>query len=296
MRRFLASATAAAFVAAGSFALAPTASAAPGDPIPVFVIHAIPGATVDVYVDATRVADDFNYGDAPLEADLPAGDEVQVRLVPGTNAEGDFTGVLIDETLTVPDVDAISLVAALAPGTAEPSPTLVVFEDSLEPTCEGEAAVVVRHTAAVGPVDVFIDGAVAIEALAFGEEDGGAIPADTDLDVDVALTGEPIENAVISTTINYAAGEVAYLYAVAPSVSSVEIIEVIDTVETEVCAEPTESPTATPTAAPTALPTAVPAGAVPTGSGTGTLWLGAALLALFGALVFGALRRNSSQL
>ena len=290
MRRSLAVGGASLAVLAAPLLAAAPAVAAPGDPVAVTIVHAIPGAVVDVYVDDDLLADDFAFdgADNPLEGELPAGAEVRVRIVPGTNPEGDFTGVLIDETLEVPDTEAVSLVAALNP---DERPVLVSFEDILLPTCEGDGEVVLRHTAPLGPVDIFIDGELALEALPFGEEDGGPVPADTDFDVDVAATGSAVEDAVISETIAVPEGTVLTVYAVGVDT----VFAVATEVGTESCEEPVEEPVEElPVAddAP-ATPESVPAGAAPAGATTGTATAAAALLAALTLIVATALRRRA---
>ena len=298
MRHLLASVSAAALVAAGFITLAPTASAEPGDPVSVEVVHAIPGAIVDVYIlDAEgewqRIIDDFEFGETFGPAELIAGDDVRIRVVPGDNDDGDARNPLIRFRGEVPDVERLTLVAALEQGDG-PEPVLVPFEDTLEPTCNDEADVVLRHTAPIPPVDVYADEVLVSEELAFGEEFATPIPADTEVQVDVTVNPDPIEDAAISAPLSYPEGVVAYLYAVVDPETGPGVLEVLDTIE---CTEPTPEPSEEPSVAAAAaepVPTAVPAGAEPVGSNPAALWFGAALVALFVAVVVGILRRDSA--
>jgi hypothetical protein len=75
---------------------------------------------------------------------------------------------------------------------------------------EGDACVQVIHASPDAPaVDVYVDGGLALEGLAFGAASGWvALPAG-DHQVQVAATGEAVDTAVIDATLTLEAG-VAY--------------------------------------------------------------------------------------
>lgn len=98
--------------------------------------------------------------------------------------------------------------AALAQGT--PASESTQCATTLEIGMEGDACVQVIHASPDAPaVDVYVDGELALEGLAFGTASGWvALPAG-DHQVQVAATGEAADTAVIDATLTLEAG-VAY--------------------------------------------------------------------------------------
>lgn len=279
-------------MSAGAVTGAAPAVAAPGDPVVVTIVHGIPGATVDVYIDDNRIEDDFTFEgpNNPLVGELPAGDTVRVRIVPGGNPDGDFSGALLDENVTVPDAQGVTLVAAVA---GQEEVLLVPFEDLTDPLCEGEGEVIVRNVESGRSYDVFQDGELVSEDLQFGDEDGGSGAVGDTTEIALAFTGSGVGNAGITESVTFTEGVVTTIYVI-----NGETALVLDTtVGSENCDESTPTPTPTAEAGsggeqPAVVPTSVPAGAQ-TSSPLGVT-LGA--LGLFAVMVlagFAALRRRA---
>jgi hypothetical protein len=277
-------------VGAGAVTGAAPASAAPGDPVAVTIVHGIPGATVDVYIDADLIQDDFTFDGPsnPIEGELAAGDTVRVRIVPGGNPEGDFSGALLDENVTIPDAQGVTLVAAVA---GDEEVVLVPFEDLTDPLCAGEGEVIVRNVESGRSYDVFQDGELVSEDLQFGDEDSGSGTVGETTEIALAFTGSGAANAGITESVTFAEGVVTTIYAI-----NGETALVLDaTVGSEDCTEPTPTPTAEADgsgAEPAVVPTSVPAGA----QTSSPLGMSTAALSLFAVVVlasFAALRRRA---
>jgi hypothetical protein len=162
----------------GVAALATVGLAAPAvadnhDTSDIYVVHGIPGRTVDVYVDGERLLQNFEPRDVAGPVELPAGD-YQIQVVAA--GETDLSAAAIDEVETVPAAGlSISIVAHLD---ADGTPVLTPFVNDTSEIAEGEGRLSVRHTAAAPAVDVFLDDAL----TGFqGVENGG----DGDVDVPV---------------------------------------------------------------------------------------------------------------
>jgi hypothetical protein len=155
----------------------------------VYIVHGIPGVAVDVYAGGTdpsnKVLTDFQYGDVTDPLSLPAGD-LPVVVVP---TGGDpVTEAVITQTLTVPSGANLSVIADLSTG----GPALTPFENDLSAVPEGSSRVTVRHAADAPPVNVLVNGTVAIANLAPGAQASAVLPAGT-YDVQVQLTdGTPL--------------------------------------------------------------------------------------------------------
>jgi hypothetical protein len=274
----------------GAVTGAAPASAAPGDPVAVTIVHAIPGATVDVYIDTDLIQDDFTFDGPsnPIEGELAAGDTVRVRIVPGANPEGDFSGALLDEQVTIPDAQGVTLVAAVV---GNEDVVLVPFEDVTDPLCTGEGEVIVRNVESGRSYDVFQDGELVSEDLQFGDEDSGSGTVGETTEIALAFTGSGVASAGITESVTFTEGEVTTIYVI-----NGETALVLDaTLGSEDCNDPTPTPTAEAGAGddePAVAPTSVPAGAE--ASSSMGMTLGA--LGLFSVIVlvgFAALRRRS---
>ncbi|GAA1697673.1 DUF4397 domain-containing protein [Microcella alkalica] len=154
----------------------------------LYVVHAFPGLTVDVYVndgDEPALAN-FEPMDVAGPLDLPAGDY-------------NFTVVAAGGDPTVEAEVAIQLNASLAANTSytavahpleDGTPVLSAFVNDVSEIPAGEGRITVRHTAQVGAVDVRSGNAVLITALANPDEaDVLQLPADTYADINVVPTG-----------------------------------------------------------------------------------------------------------
>jgi hypothetical protein len=172
-------------VLAGTLGVAGISPASAVNPSNVTVLHGIPGATVDVYVDDALLLEDFE----PKDVTDP------VELAPGSYAievfEADANPAtatpVITQDVNVPGGADISLIANLdGAGT----PVLTPFVETFDDVPFGHGRVSVRHTAAAPTVDIQAGGTDVIPALAYGDESSLELPeASYDLAVQVSPDG-----------------------------------------------------------------------------------------------------------
>lgn len=168
MRKTLAAALAAvtAFALAGPVS---AASAGSGDGT-VTVVHAVPGLTVDVYLNDALALEGFEPGTITDPIDLPAGDyAVDIR------AAGAAPGSAPALSATIP-LAAGSSVSWVAHLDADGDPTLSAFRNRTRPVAKGAARLTVRHTAAAGPVDVFANGSRLLAGFENGDQATLVVP------------------------------------------------------------------------------------------------------------------------
>lgn len=178
----------------------------------VSVIHGIPGATVDVYVDGSLFLEDFTPESIAGPVVLPEG--TYDIAIYAANADPETDAPVIDAPgVALPaGVDA----AVVAHLDADGNPTASVFVNDTSEIADGEARLTVRHTAQAPEVDVFANAAVELTAGEFvnGAESVIDVPADTyavtvtapgDADTVLAPVGDvTLEESV--NTIVYAIG------------------------------------------------------------------------------------------
>jgi hypothetical protein len=157
-------------VAMSIFATAGTA-VAQARPATVHVLHAVPGATVEVCVNGAEVKSRFNYKNR-FTAELPAGGyRVVIRAAAPGECEGDrIRGATVD----LKAGKNYTLAAGLGRGGGV---KLFAFGNSVgEIQKNGHARVQVRHIAAAPRVDVWVNGAPAIRRFAPGAQATVALP------------------------------------------------------------------------------------------------------------------------
>lgn len=161
-----------------------------GDTGTVTVLHGVPGLDVDVYANGEILIEGFAPGDSFGPTDLPADDYAITVFPAGEDPEGDPA---ISADVTVPaGVNA----TAIAHLDADGAPTLSVFVNDVSQIAAGETRLVVRHTAAFGPVDVLANDGAVIEGLTNpNESDALSVPADT-YSVAVTAAGDPDTEAL----------------------------------------------------------------------------------------------------
>ena len=177
--------TLAAGVAAGALValagLAP-AYAAEGD-AQLSVLHAVPGLTVDVYVNGDLTLDNFEPGDLAGPLDLPAGTyTVAITASDAADASAPAIGP-VDLPL-----EAGMNYTAVAHLDAAGSPTATLFTNDTATTAPGEGRLTVRHVAAAPAVDVLAGGTAVITNLSNPDESLLTLPAGT-VSASVAATG-----------------------------------------------------------------------------------------------------------
>ena len=155
-------------VPVGAFA----AGAAPVGSGNLSVVHGVPGATVDVYVDGSLTIDDFTYETVAGPLSLNSGSWLIEVMADGQNPASNTP--LLAGTVWLPSGGEVTAVAHLDAGGAL---ALSVFQNDTSLTNAGQGRVVVRHTAQAPAVDVLAAGGVLIPNLANGEEAQADVPA-----------------------------------------------------------------------------------------------------------------------
>ena len=143
----------------------------------VYVVHGIPGATVDVYVNGALTLEDFTPKTVAGPLDLPAGNYA-IKVFAANADPATATPVIDVPSAAVPGGANISLVAHLdAAGT----PKLGVFVNDVTTIPAGQGKVTVRHTAKVPAVDIVLNGAPVsgLTNLANGGEGTVTLPVGT---------------------------------------------------------------------------------------------------------------------
>lgn len=120
----------------------------------VYVVHGIPGATVDVYVNGALTLDSFTPETVAGPLELPAGD-YEIEIFAEDADPSTATPVIDVPAAAVPGGESVSLVAHLD---ASGSPTLGAFVNDITNTATGEGRVTIRHTAAAPAVDIVAGG------------------------------------------------------------------------------------------------------------------------------------------
>lgn len=172
-------------VAAGAFLAAGAAlpaSAAEGD-ASLSVLHAVPGVTVDVYVDGALTLDDFTPGTLAGPLALPAGTySVAVTASDAADASSPVIGPV---DLPLAANGNYTAVAHLDPAG---DPTATLFTNDTSTLGAGEGRLTVRHVAAAPAVDVLAGGSPVVTNLSNPNEQQLTLPAGT-VSASVAATG-----------------------------------------------------------------------------------------------------------
>lgn len=171
MRKKLLAALAAGFIA--TLGVAGPAQAISPTTADLYLLHAVPGLTVDVWVDGAVLLEDFAPGTLTDPLDLAAGDyEVVI-----TAANDPITSPAIGPvTLTLEANMSYTAVAHLA---ADGTPTATMFTNDLTTIPAGQGKLTVRHTAAAPAVDILADGAPAFTNLENPNEVKANLPVGT---------------------------------------------------------------------------------------------------------------------
>jgi hypothetical protein len=157
-------------VPVGAFA----AGAAPAGKSNLSVVHGVPGAIVDVYVDGALTIDNFTYETVAGPLAVDSGSHMVQVMADGETPAVDTP--LLGGTVELPPGGDVTAVAHLdeAGGLA-----LSVFTNDTSLTKSGQGRVVVRHTAKAPAVDVLAAGEVLMATLANGEERQADLPSAT---------------------------------------------------------------------------------------------------------------------
>jgi hypothetical protein len=186
----------------GAAAAQPAAAADKGT---VYVVHGIPGLTVDVYANGKATLTDFEPGKVAGPLSLPAGSyDLAIRQAddPPTAAPA------IKKTVSLQPGANVSLVAHQ---TAAGEPTLTAFANPVDGLASGQSRLVVRHTAAAPVVDVLADGKPVFTGLANPDEQKADLAPGT-VSAAVALAGST-KPVIGPADLNLEAGQVTLAYA-----------------------------------------------------------------------------------
>lgn len=172
----------------------------------VTVVHAVPGATVDVYVNGDLTLEGFEPTTVTDPLQLPAGD-YEVDIYPA-DADPSGTDPIITGSTSLPAGANASLVAY---PDADGNPTLGAFVNNTDPLDAGQARLTVRHTAAAPAVDVRAGGDVIVEGLTSGDSADLEVPAG-DYTADVVVAGTE-DVAIGPADLSLAEGTNTVVYA-----------------------------------------------------------------------------------
>jgi hypothetical protein len=196
--------------ALAALGLAAPATAVSSTTADVYVVHAVPGVVVDVYVNGEITLEGFAPGTSEGPLSLPAG-TYTVAIVPEGGAIAD---AVIDEAVPVAANTSYTLVAHPDAGG---DIVLSAFVNDISTIPAGEGKITVRHTAQVGAVDVRSGGTVLIENLANPDEaEVLTLPADTYADINVVPTGTDTR-AIELGDVTLPAGTNIFVHAFGPS-------------------------------------------------------------------------------
>lgn len=148
------------------------------------VLHAVPGLTVDVYVNGERTINNFKPGKLAGPLSLDAG-SYEVAITAG-DAEDDSDPAIGPVDLELDGGKNYTAVAHLDDGG---DPTATLFTNDTSKTDAGQGRLTVRHTAAAPAVDILAGGDAVIEGLENPDEEVLDLDAGT-VEAGVALAGE----------------------------------------------------------------------------------------------------------
>lgn len=151
----------------------------------LYVLHAVPAATVDVYVNDKLTLDNFKPGTLTDPLDLPAG-TYKVSVSPENSTDSATPAPIIGPAnITLAANTSYTAVAHLD---ASDKPTLTLFTNDLSKIPAGQGKLTVRHTAGAPAVDVLANGKAAFTNLVNPKEVKADLPVGT-ISAAVALTG-----------------------------------------------------------------------------------------------------------
>ncbi len=190
----------------------------------VYVLHGIPGVTVDVYVNGALTLDSFVPEDIAGPLSLPAGDYdidifAEAATAPATTTARTDTAV-IDVTAAVPGGESVSVIAHLD---AAGAPSLTAFVNDLSDTARNEGRITIRHTAEAPAVDIIAGGAAVapFTNLTNGNEAVADLPA-ADYPTGIAAAGTTTE--LVPAPVTATAGTNLVVYAIGSLGSSFTLI------------------------------------------------------------------------
>lgn len=275
----------------GTVAVAAPAAAATGSGTgTVYVVHGIPGATVDVYVNGSRTLTGFAPGTVAGPLTLPTA-TYSVAVYP-TGANPASAQPLITASVPLPAGADASLVAHLSVSGA---PVLTAYVNDLSPAAVGDGRLIVRHDAAAPAVDVLAGGKPVFTNLTNPNEAKADVPAGT-YTASVVAAGTTGPAVIGPAAVPVVAGTATIVYAVgSPAAGGTASTLGVVTQQIPLGAAPAGGTTTT--APPVATPTPPAAAPQLPFTGAGHPWRdvtgGVSLLALGSLMAWGARRRRS---
>ncbi|MDC7121223.1 DUF4397 domain-containing protein [Cellulomonas fimi] len=182
------------------------AGAAPGDAT-LYVLHGVPGLTVDVWVNGQRTLDDFTPGTlaGPLEL-APGTYTVAITAADAADASSPAIGPV---DLQLAGNTSYTAVAHLD---ASANPTATLFTNDTSTTAAGQGRLTVRHVAAAPAVDVLAGGSAVISGLTNPNEQVLNLPAGT-VSASVVAAGTTEPALLGPADVNVAEGTNTIVYA-----------------------------------------------------------------------------------
>lgn len=182
------------------------ASAAPGDAT-LYVLHGVPGLTVDVWVNGERTLDDFTPGTLAGPLELPPGTyTVAITAADAADASSPAIGPV---DLQLAGSTSYTAVAHLD---ASANPTATLFTNDTSTTAAGQGRLTVRHVAAAPAVDVLAGGSAVISGLTNPNEKVLDLPAGT-VSASVVAAGTTEPALLGPADVNVAEGTNTIVYA-----------------------------------------------------------------------------------
>jgi len=196
-----------ALVGAGALAWAALASPAQSaETIKLSVLHAVPGLTVDVYVNGDRTLNNFKPGTLAGPLNLDAG--TYSVAITAADADDDSDPAIGPIDLTLEAGENYTAVAHLEEGG---DPTATLFTNDTSKTDAGQGRLTVRHTAAAPAVDILAGGDAVISDLSNPDEEVLDLDAGT---VEAAVAAAGSTDPVIGPAdVTVAEGKNTIVYA-----------------------------------------------------------------------------------
>jgi len=192
---------------AALMAISTGAALADGHDATVYVVHAVPGVDVDVWINGDPAIEGFAPETVTGAIALPAGD-YEIEVYPaGTDPEGNDPAISLEASLGAGD--NVTLVAhLLTDGTI--APQLAVFVNDVSAIASGETRIEARHTAGAPPVTLSTGG-TELGDLSLGETFAADLPAG-DLPLTIALADDAAA-VLLDATLSLAEGTYTIAHA-----------------------------------------------------------------------------------
>lgn len=195
--------------ALASVGIATPATAVSSSTADLWLVHAVPGATVDIVIDGPGTAFDQTLPNvapkavAPL-VDVDPGDYTVTVFLAGTS-----TVAIPATTVTLAANTSYSVVAH---PNASGTNVLTRFTNDISSIPAGQTRVVVRHTAEAPAVDVLAGGSTVLPGVTSGQQGALAVPGGT-YSISVQTSGPSPTVAIPPANLTFAAGTAYFVHA-----------------------------------------------------------------------------------